>query len=270
VLAPLGIEAVSAHEFSIDRDRREVQFLLRESITQAKRLVLAVGAHFGAVLDSAGERLYLIDEQGHEISVQQALLLFLSLITRNGHRGKLAFPITITSQVDRLVEGSDLEIIRTPASLADLTKAAAQDGVVFGGAMGGGYVFPDFLPAYDAVTSLTKLLELLAPVERPLSELVAELPHPTLVHRPLPCPWSMKGTVMRVLNERLAGRELDLLDGIKVFDERGWGQVLPDPDEPLIHVYAEGGDEDTTAEIEAELRGMVEEILQGAEAPARI
>ena len=48
---------------------------------------------------------------------------------------------------------------------------------------------------------------------------------------------------MRVLNERFADRDVDLLDGIKVFDERGWVQVLPDPDEPLIHIYAEGVDE---------------------------
>ena len=47
---------------------------------------------------------------------------------------------------------------------AELTSAAAADGVVFAGAVGGGYVFPEFLPAYDAVASLAKLLELLAPV----------------------------------------------------------------------------------------------------------
>src|SRR5213079_1384736 len=115
-----------------------------------------------------------------------------------------AFPITVTSQVDRIVEGSGLEIVRTPASLADLTKAAAEDGVVFAGAVGGGYVFPGFLPAYDAITSLCKLLELLAPVRRPLSELVRELPRPTLVHRQAQCPWALKGTVMRILNERFA------------------------------------------------------------------
>ena len=45
---------------------------------------------------------------------------------------------------------------------------------------------------------------------------------------------------MRVLNERLADRDLDLTDGIKLFDERGWVQVLPDADEPLVHLYAEG------------------------------
>ena len=45
---------------------------------------------------------------------------------------------------------------------------------------------------------------------------------------------------MRILNERWSGRNLDLTDGIKVFEERGWAQALPDPDEPVIHLYAEG------------------------------
>ena len=76
--------------------------------------------------------------------------------------------------------------MRTPPSPAELTQAATEEGVVFAGAVGGVYVFPEFLPAYDAVASLCKLLELLAPVERPLSELVAELPVSTLVHRQLP------------------------------------------------------------------------------------
>ena len=66
------------------------------------------------------------------------------------------------------------------------------------------------------MASLCKLLELLAPVQRPLSELVAELPAVDVVHRQLPCPWALKGLVMRVLTERLKGRELDLTDGIKV------------------------------------------------------
>ena len=45
---------------------------------------------------------------------------------------------------------------------------------------------------------------------------------------------------MRILNERFTDRDVDTLDGIKVFDERGWMQVLPDADEPLLHLYAEG------------------------------
>ena len=73
---------------------------------------------------------------------------------------------------------------------------------------------------------------------------------------------------MRVLNERLAGRDVDLTDGIKVLDERGWSQVLPDPDEPLVHLYAEGETPEVSAELEHELRELVEEIMQGDAAAA--
>jgi mannose-1-phosphate guanylyltransferase/phosphomannomutase len=140
---------------------------------------------------------------------------------------------------------------------------------LFGGAVGGGYVFPEFLPAYDAIASLCKLLELLAPVQRPLSELVGELPRPTLLHRQLPCPWSLKGMVMRVLNERYSDANVDLLDGIKIFEDRGWVQVLPDPDEPQIHIYAEGATEEISAELEADLRTIVTDVIEQEEVGAR-
>jgi mannose-1-phosphate guanylyltransferase / phosphomannomutase len=268
LLGPLEVEAVSAHGFSTDA--AEPSTTLREAVGQAKRLVSAISADLGVVFDRAGERIFLIDEQAHEIPVEQALLLFLRLMSSDGRNGKLAFPITVTSQVEELVKGSNLEVVRTPASLAELTKVAAGDGVIFAGAVSGGYVFPEFLPAYDAVASLCKLLELLAPVGKPVSELVAELPPSTLVHRQVPCPWALKGTVMRVVTERLRDREVDLLDGIKVFDERGWAQVLPDPDEPLVHIYAEGKTKEDSRELETELRELVEEIMQteGAEAGA--
>jgi len=119
------------------------------------------------------------------------------------------------------------------------------------------------------MAKLLLLLALLAPVDRPVSELVAELPSPTLVHRELRCPWAMKGMVMRVLTERLKGRELDLLDGIKVYDERGWAQVLPDPDEPLVHIYAEGRTDELSEVLEAELEGLVEEAMEGEAVAAR-
>jgi mannose-1-phosphate guanylyltransferase/phosphomannomutase len=125
------------------------------------------------------------------------------------------------------------------------------------------------VPGYDAVTTLCKLLELLAPEERPLSALVAELPRPTLVRRALRCPWSRKGLVMRLINEQLADRRLDLMDGVKAFDDRGWVQVLPDPDEPLVHVYAEGATEELSEELVVEVSESVEAIVQGEDVERR-
>ena len=48
--------------------------------------------------------------------------------------------------------------------------------------------------------------------------------------------------------------------------------MLPDPDEPLVHIYAEGGTAELSAELEAELQELVEEAMQGQESalPAQI
>jgi mannose-1-phosphate guanylyltransferase/phosphomannomutase len=230
--------------------------------------VTATGADFGVVLDRAAERLYLVDEKAREVPVEQELLLLVSLIGRNGKTGAAAFPITTTSLVERLLDGSGLEVRRTPASLAALTRAAAEEGTVFAGAVGGGFVFPSFLPAYDAIASLANLLELLAPVDQPLSTLVAQLPQSTVVHRQVRCPWAVKGTLMRILTERSKGKEVDLLDGIKILEERGWAQVVPDANEPVVHIYAEGDTEEEASRLERELREAVEEIIAEEEAAA--
>jgi len=43
-------------------------------------------------------------------------------------------------------------------------------------------------------------------------------------------------------------REVLLVDGVKAIYEDGWALVLPDPDEPLSHVWAEASSEaDATA-----------------------
>jgi mannose-1-phosphate guanylyltransferase/phosphomannomutase len=262
VLGPLGVEAITSHAF--ESDSGSTPGRLAETIDQAQRLVAAVNADFGAVFDRSAERIYLIDERGREVRPDQALLLYLKLLGDRGADGKVVVPITATSQVEEVV-GERFEVVRTPATLPELTRGAAGEGVVFAGAPGGGYVFPGFLPAYDAIAALCKLLELLAPVTDPLSKLVAELPRPTLVHRQMQCPWALKGTVMRVLNERYADRDVDTTDGIKIFDDRGWVQVLPDGDEPTIHLYAEGKSPAESEELETELRMLVTDLIEREE-----
>jgi mannose-1-phosphate guanylyltransferase / phosphomannomutase len=266
VLGPLGVEAITAHAFESDAGAAPVR--IAETIERARQLVPAVDATFGAVFDRSAERIFLIDETGREIRPDQALLLFLHLIALNGSGGAIAVPITATSQVEEVV-GDRFDVVRTEASLAGLTEAAAADGVVFAGAPGGGYVFPGFLPAYDAIASLCKLLELLAAVDQPMSKLVSQLPRPTLIHRQVQCPWALKGTVMRVLNERYADGDVDVTDGIKIFDDRGWVQVLPDADEPVIHLYAEGDTTDSSEELERELRTVVMDVIEREEIGAR-
>jgi len=261
LLGPLGVEAITAHPLEAagvtPREERD------EVIERTRALVAAVAADLGVAFDRAGERLYLIDEKGALVRLDLALLLMVRLLAARGGGGRIVVPVTATGCVEEVAGG--LEVVRTQAALASLTQAASEEGVVFAGAGAGGYVFPRFLPAYDSMAALCNLLELLAGVDRPVSELVAELPRPTLVHHEVPCPWATKGMVMRVLNERYADGNVDLRDGIKVFEERGWVQVRPDADEPVLHVYAEAASEEQSLELARELETLVERVLEEQE-----
>jgi mannose-1-phosphate guanylyltransferase/phosphomannomutase len=119
----------------------------------------------------------------------------------------------------------------------------------------GGYIFPSFLPAYDATAALVKILELLAHTGVRLSKVVAELPRVHVAHETVVTPWEQKGMVMRTLVERAADRQLVLVDGVKVLHDNGWALVLPDPEEPLTHVWAEGASD-------AEARALAQEYAR--------
>ena len=94
---------------------------------------------------------------------------------------------------------------------------------------------------------------------------MAEIPESTLVHRTVACPWSLKGTVMRAATEHLLRSadedDLSLLDGIQVRRDAGWVQLLPDADEPVFHVYAEGEDREASEALAAEVLTLVREVL---------
>ncbi len=265
VLPYLKAEVISLHAFTDEQKTTVAPSELGVNIADVQRLVKVMGADLGAVIDPGAERLYLVDELGQEIPLERALLLFVRLVAATLPPGrKIALPLTVTRLAEDMAAPFGVEIERTKVSLPALTEAATADDIAFAGAIGGGYIFPEFLPAFDALMSLGKLLELLAPSAVPLSEQVAAILSSTLVHKTVGCPWSLKGTVMRTVIEELQrsdGHDLSLLDGIKVFYRSGWAQILPDADEALFHIYAEGADTDASEQMAESFVGRVRAVI---------
>jgi mannose-1-phosphate guanylyltransferase/phosphomannomutase len=139
--------------------------------------------------------------------------------------------------------------------------------VVFAGGEGGGYVFPILHPAYDGLLSFGKLLELLAVHETTLGAAVDALPQPSVIRRRVPTPWERKGAVMRQLVETAKGRQVDDTDGVKVFhsppgaepDPWGddWALVIPDTVEPVTHLWAEAGGENSALALAGEYEALI-------------
>lgn len=262
MLSRLGAEIIAMNSF-LDEDRTQITpTRFEKDTTQLQKMVVSAGADLGIVIDNAAEKIFLIDEQGNSIPAEKTLFLLLKLMAGGEGKGQVAVPLTVSRLAEQLVDSSGCEILRTKVAPASLTEAAGQPGVIFAGGVNGDYIFPGFLPANDALMSMGKVLELLALSEKPLSELVAGIPDTTLVSRSIPCPWSLKGLVMREVSESISDEEeVSRLDGIKVFHRNGWVQVLPSPDEPMFEVFAEGETAEDSSELLELYAGRLEEIM---------
>ena len=259
VLGALGVEVIASRAEVIDQIVGEPPLDVHASTERARQLVGAVRADLAVVVDSAGERVTLIDDRGRVIEHWQALLLLAALIGRRSSTETIVVPSTTTSHVERV--SGDLQVERVGASLAALTLASTGDGVVFAGTDDGTYVFPRFLPAPTASASIAMLLDLLVADGRAVGELVDELPHTSLAHVPVACPWNAKGALMRLLADELKDEDLSLGDGIRVNAPDSWAQVIPDPDEPIVHLYAEATSADEVGALEQRFVALIERIV---------
>jgi mannose-1-phosphate guanylyltransferase / phosphomannomutase len=242
LLSKVGVDVLSLNPFAqtpgmIALDRAESEARVAEAVRGS-------GADVGAVIDAGGERLTLIDERGDVLSDDEAVVVFLDLLSRAGAAARVALPVTASDRALALCAARGIEVTLTQLSTPGLLEAAASGGVSFAADRRGGYVFPFFLPAFDAAAALVRLVSLLGAGTASLTEVVRATPPMPVLHEEVPTPIAQKGLLMRTLMEELAeeGADLVLVDGIKVRTPEGWVLAVPDPEEPVTHVWAEGRD----------------------------
>ena len=248
VLAKLGAEVLAVNPYASTAGA--AAFDRWASATRVAELVRASGAHLGAVLDPDGECLTLVDDTANVLTDHEALFALLTLVCETGPAGgTVALPVSVSSAAEEICRRAGVRIAWSKLSATHLMEVAAAGGVVFAGSQDGGYIFPPFLPVYDAAASFVHLLAMLASTGLSVSKVVGQSPRVHIAHKGVAVPWEQKGMVMRTLVETLKDRNLVLVDGVKALHDGGWALVLPDPDEPLAHVWAEGVTGDQAREL---------------------
>ncbi|HEX5365544.1 MAG TPA: mannose-1-phosphate guanyltransferase [Acidimicrobiales bacterium] len=253
VLSKLGADVLAINPFASTRG--VMSWDRDEHARGVASLVRASGASLGAVIDADGEQLTLVDDSGRVLTDDQALLAYVSLVAGQAPGSTIALPLAATRHAEALAADRDVTILRTKLSNAALMQAASRPAVAFAGTADGRFIVPSLLPAFDAAAAMVKVLELLAVDDIPLSKVVDALPTVHIVHETVVTPWEQKGTVMRSLVELSKDRQVELVDGVKVHHGEGWALALPDPEEPVTHIWAEG----TTA---ADARRLAQEYAR--------
>ena len=233
-------------------------------LNQLGHVVEALRATFGVQVSANGEQMILVDEAGIPIRGEMLTALMVDMMLTSNPRGTVVVPVHASSVVEQIARRHDGKVVRTKANPTALMEACHTNShVILGGSGEMGFIFPQLHPGFDAMFCIAKMIELLTLQERTISQIRADLPrvcHRTYAVR---CPWTAKGALMRHLVETHPAENLELVDGVKIFNHQheSWVLILPDAGEPLVHIFANSDDRGWVDEILREYRGRVQEFV---------
>ncbi|MBI5286567.1 MAG: nucleotidyltransferase, partial [Deltaproteobacteria bacterium] len=149
----------------------------KRALGQLSSIVHSLQADVGILLDAGGEKIFLVDETGDIIGVDMALNLMALLVMKSGNRkGSIALPITASRVIEEMAGIYGFTIKRTKTTARGMMEAALDLEVVFVGEETGGFIFPQFQPAFDGMFATVKLLEMMAVKGMRLHRLTMEIP----------------------------------------------------------------------------------------------
>ena len=240
------------------QDLDEAGFMAR--LTEMGVIVKAVKANLGIFIDAPGERCFLIDESG-ELLPHEAAFGVLAEMALTGRPGMLLGPASTSLAFSMIAERQGGRFVPTKTTPGAVLRAALHADAVLASDGAGGYCWPDFQVAFDAVFTAARTLELMAKCKTGLGPMRAAMPAVGYHRQDEFCPWEAKGRVMRLVMERHLKDRVDLTDGVKVFVEGGWVLVVPDPDKPEYHIIASTDSPDGAGRLVAEYADMVRQAV---------
>ena len=174
-------------------------------------------------------------------------------------------PVTTSTCFEDVIKANNGRLIYTKVGSPIVARTMMKHHAVFGGEENGGLIFPELQYCRDAAMTCAKILEILTNEQRPLSELIGEIPHYEMLKMKMSCPNEKKEQVMNLLAEQMKGNSdvvtIDRTDGVKLFMKNGWVLMRPSGTEPIFRVYVETKNKQDTQRLAATYEGIVERLI---------
>ncbi|AEI39346.1 sugar phosphate nucleotidyltransferase [Paenibacillus mucilaginosus] len=214
---------------------------------QLASLVPRLEADLGLWVDSDGRGMGLVTAEGTPVTGDRLTLLQYLSFFHSYPGSAIGAPVSAPQLLESLAAGLGCRVVRTKENLRSIMEVSEAMALH---------------PLYDALFAAGLVLRNLHRSGAALHGLLGLIPSVYLQRETVDCPWDRKGQVMRRMMERTRGRRVELIDGIKFYDDGGWVLLLPDSDEPHFNVVAQGEHEAHAAELLERYRDHILNFLQ--------
>ncbi|MFW5782505.1 MAG: sugar phosphate nucleotidyltransferase [Candidatus Muiribacteriaceae bacterium] len=258
ILSEFNCDIIALNSFEDSKRITRTKEQFDKDYQRLGNIVRSLNADLGVMMDSGAEKIFLVDENGDTISNEDAQAFIINVICQARKKSTIGVPVNTSTRIERLVKKSGCEIVYTKLYNRNMMQTADVPGVKLVADGEGGFMFPEFMPWFDAMASISIILNLIADKKLRFSDLKKNVGSDNRVKFSVPCAWAEKGTVMRNIMDSCRDEELVLIDGVKImFSEDEWVLLIPDSEKPFFNIFAEAKTEAKSRELAEKYRDMV-------------
>ncbi|MBD3166533.1 phosphomannomutase [bacterium] len=241
---------------------------VEENIQDLKATVLDQQLQVGIGFDGDGDRIGAINDKGEILWGDRLLALFARYVLKEHPGATIIGEVKCSKALYEDIEKHGGRGIMWKAGHSLLKVKLREEEAKLAGEMSGHMFFNDKFFGYDdALYAAARLVEILAKEEKPLSELLADLPdYPSTPEMRVDCPDEIKFSVVEKVADYFRDRyDVVDIDGVRVNFDHGWGLVRPSNTQPVLVMRFEASTDDLVQEYKATMEDVVNKIRKQLE-----
>lgn len=262
ILGQMGVSALSLHDYlnpvhytnSRKDDKKEIRSIMK-----------SLNYNMGFLIDRGAEKISIVDDDGKQINNRRLLTIIMKLVLEtNKNKGdslgfkKIALTVVSPRECEDLAESYGIEVVSIKNSHSAMMEATLDKKIGFVGSIYGGFIFPEFLFAADAMYSIGRTLEMVSQTGVTIKELNETLPKLYYEELDFECPWSKKGMLMRKILEHTENENRVLVEGVKI-RERDYSLLfIPDKEKSIFKVSIESDKFEVVEKLKKEYINLIE------------
>jgi len=218
-------------------------------------------ADLGLAFDGDGDRLGVVDREGHILWADRQLMLFARDVLSRNPGAKIIYDVKCSRRLADVIREAGGEPIMWKTGHSLIKSKMQETGALLGGEMSGHICFKERWYGFDdALYAAARLLEILVNAKMPPEQVFASLPNGVATPElKLDMPESQHASFMQqvLAHADFPDAEITDIDGLRVDLPDSWGLVRPSNTTPSIVLRFEGDDADALDAIQERFRRLL-------------
>jgi len=234
-----------------------------ENLEDTIRAVRENDADIGIAFDGDGDRIGVVDENGRILWGDELMVLLSRAVLVERPGATIIGEVKCSETLFDDIRAHGGNAIMWKAGHSLIKAKMKETDAALAGEMSGHIFFADRFYGFDDATYAgARVLEILSKTDKPISELLADLPKTfSTPEIRVDCPDEAKFDIVRQITEHFsADHKVDTTDGARISFEHGWGLVRASNTQAILVLRCEADSQQHLDEIEQTIRTAISQL----------